>query len=222
MAARLVLDTRERKLIKLFRKGDIDVRTLDVGDILCEYDDGSGWVAERKTVDDLAISIQDGRWDEQRDRLFKTGLSVIYIVEGDVASACRPELLGALVNLELMGVHVFRTWSLPETKDILQHLWTKMQSSSSTPMQTLVTNKRRKFSEPNAIWIRQITCIPSFSESIARAILQHFNGSMRELRDALMAPVPFPDVPISATGRLGKGACRQAPGGLQPARMKQT
>jgi len=121
-----------------------------------------------------------------------------------VAGACRPELLGALVNLELMGVHVFRTWSLPETKDLLQHLLTKMQSSPSTPMQTLVTNKRRKFSEPNTIWIRQIACIPTFSESIARAILQHFNGSMRELCEALGAPAQFPDVPISATGRLGK------------------
>ena len=106
MAARLNLDTCERKLIKLFTKGSIDVRTLDVGDVLCEYDDGSGWVAERKTVDDLAISIQDGRCDEQRDCLFKTGLAVVYIVEGDVASACRPELLGAFVNLELLGVQV--------------------------------------------------------------------------------------------------------------------
>jgi len=59
--ARLVLDRRERKLIQLFTKGSVDVRTLDVGDVLCEYDDGSGWVAERKTVDDLAQSIQDGR-----------------------------------------------------------------------------------------------------------------------------------------------------------------
>ena len=204
MAARLVLDTRERKLIKLYKEGDTDVRPLDVGDILCEYDDGSGWVAERKTIDDLAISIQDGRWDEQRDRLFKTGLTVVYIIEGDVARACRLELLGALVNVELMGVHVFRTWSLAETKDLLQHLLTKMQGSSSTPTQTLVTNKRRKFSEPTTIWIRQIMCIPSFGETIARAILQHFNGSMRELQDALRTPVPFPDVPISATGRLGK------------------
>jgi len=66
------------------------------------------------------------------------------------------------------------------------------------------TNKRRKFSEPTTIWIRQIMCIPSFSVTIARAILQHFDGSMRELHDALRIPVPFPDVAISATGRLGK------------------
>ena len=59
--ARMVLDRRERNLIKLFNKDDIEVRTLDVGDILCEYGDGSGWVAERKTRDDLAASIQDGR-----------------------------------------------------------------------------------------------------------------------------------------------------------------
>ena len=184
------------------------MHTLDVGDVLCEYgDDGSGWVAERKTVDDLAASLQDGRWEEQCDRLIKTGMSVVFIVEGDLKDArfSFASLWGAVITAELMeGVHVFRTWSLEETKDLLMHLLTKMKSFSSAPTQTLVTNRKRKFSEPSNIWIRQIACIPTFSEAIARAILQHFNGSMRELREALRTPELFPDVPISATGKLGK------------------
>ena len=46
----LIVDARERKLIKLFAADQIVVETLDVGDILCKYEDGSGWIAERKTA----------------------------------------------------------------------------------------------------------------------------------------------------------------------------
>ncbi len=57
---RLVVDARERSLIKVLGK-DIVVETLEVGDILCEYENGAPWIAERKTADDLAASIRDGR-----------------------------------------------------------------------------------------------------------------------------------------------------------------
>ena len=46
---RIVIDTRERQLIKLFGEGEIEVQSLDVGDILCEYESGNSWIAERKT-----------------------------------------------------------------------------------------------------------------------------------------------------------------------------
>ena len=82
MAAKLVLDARERKLIKLFGDGEINLETLEVGDALCTYEDGSGWVAERKAAKDFANSIKDGRWSEQKDRLWKSGYTVIFIVEG--------------------------------------------------------------------------------------------------------------------------------------------
>ena len=38
-------------------------------------------ILERKTVDDLAASIKDGRWHEQKMRLKACGLSrVIYLI----------------------------------------------------------------------------------------------------------------------------------------------
>ena len=49
----LIIDARERKLIRLFAAEQISVATLDVGDILCKYSDGSGWIAERKTAGNL-------------------------------------------------------------------------------------------------------------------------------------------------------------------------
>ena len=52
-AMALIIDARERKLIKQFAADQISVETLDVGDILCKYSDGSGWIAERKTAGNL-------------------------------------------------------------------------------------------------------------------------------------------------------------------------
>ena len=52
-AMALIIDARERKLIKQFAADQVVVETLDVGDILCKYEDGSGWIAERKTAGNL-------------------------------------------------------------------------------------------------------------------------------------------------------------------------
>ena len=68
MTTRLVVDRRERQLVRQLGADAIDVQTLDFGDVLCAYPDGAGWVAERKTSQDLAASLIDGRWHEQKDR----------------------------------------------------------------------------------------------------------------------------------------------------------
>ena len=198
----IIFDMRERNLIKLFRPTDILVETLDVGDVICKYESGEGWIAERKTTTDLAKSIQDGRWPEQMDRLFKSGFTVVYIIEGSLKDANFhfESLLGALINAEFAGAHVFRTWDIIETKQLIVHMRNKVSSACHVPTETLATNKRKKDSNIENIWIRQITCIPSFSEGIARAILTHF-GSMSALREALMAEA-FPEIPIHPSGRL--------------------
>ena len=154
----------------------------------------------------MAKSIQDGRWQEQKDRLYNLGYTVLFIVEGNLkdASFTFESLLGAVVNAELTeGTHVFRTWDIKETHQLIQQLHKKMSLHCHAPTDSLVTNKRKKDNTIENIWVRQLACIPLISEGIARAILVHF-GSMRDLRDALQSSV-FPDVPIRASGGvLGK------------------
>ena len=58
----LVVDKRERHLLALLGDGGVQAATLELGDVLCKYPDGSCWVAERKSTQDLANSIKDGRW----------------------------------------------------------------------------------------------------------------------------------------------------------------
>ena len=48
----LFVDARERHLAALFGAGAVTVMTLDVGDVRCEYADGTSWILERKTAID--------------------------------------------------------------------------------------------------------------------------------------------------------------------------
>ncbi len=72
--------------------GDVIIR-IDGGDVECDTDSddvvdtGAVVVVEIKRIDDLAASIGDGRWREQKSRLLslreRTGVVIAYLIEGD-------------------------------------------------------------------------------------------------------------------------------------------
>ena len=55
-----ILDLRERLLSAALGEYPHTMANLPVGDILTRYDDGTQWIAERKTAKDLAQSIRTG------------------------------------------------------------------------------------------------------------------------------------------------------------------
>ena len=81
--ATVVVDRREAKLARLLQ--DAEVRSLDVGDIMCTYDQGGVWIAERKTCDDLANSMRDGRFAEQKDLPTRHTQIRFVVVGGDTS-----------------------------------------------------------------------------------------------------------------------------------------
>ena len=203
----LVVDKRERHLLALFGEC-VQAETLELGDVLCTYADGSRWVAERKTTQDLANSIKDGRWEEQKARLASSGLHVFYILEGDykaVQGIPYGTLLGAYSNLLLQpGITtVVRTTDIYETKFVLTQLASKCQGVAKPMPLGVVSSKRKKEDDTRNIWIRQLACIPTISEHIAATILDHF-GSMSALREALRSPETFPVVHLSRSACVGK------------------
>ncbi len=56
----LSIDHREKGLISFLQCLRPRVASLLVGDVVCTYETGQAWAAERKTADDLAKSIIDG------------------------------------------------------------------------------------------------------------------------------------------------------------------
>ncbi|CAM9328386.1 unnamed protein product, partial [Laminaria digitata] len=97
--AMLIVDNREHEFMSmqsaLLQKGvPCETRQLPLGDMLWvarrEDDPASevllGYIVERKTASDLASSIVDGRYDEQKRRLKLSGLRRrIYLVEGNLS-----------------------------------------------------------------------------------------------------------------------------------------
>lgn len=86
----LVIDNREKALITKLREKQIsfEIKQLDIGDI--QFLNSAGEIAlifERKTINDLASSILDGRYKEQGFRLDKHCLhnhNIYYIIEGNI------------------------------------------------------------------------------------------------------------------------------------------
>ena len=85
----ILIDNREKGLIELLGNDPLKhvIMPLDVGDIQIKVDDQILFVYERKTIEDLAASIQDGRYREQKARLISLFPSmgqrhrITYIIE---------------------------------------------------------------------------------------------------------------------------------------------
>ena len=202
----LSIDHRERKLISVCTGLVVfQIKSLTIGDVTCSYEDGSAWVAERKTADDLARSIVDGRLVDQTARLLRSGYSYVFLlVEGDLSSTNLPHntLLGACINAELRdNSHCFRTACVEETALVIQQLVNKCTTPPGIPSGIQPKSKRVRDSE--TVWVRQLMCIPSISEHIARQLLGHF-GSLRSLQDALADLDSFPRIRLNARSAVGK------------------
>lgn len=114
----------------LTKKGiKCEKRTLEVGDFMwIAYNKEKNeeivldFIVERKAIDDLASSIIDKRYEEQKFRLNKSGLkNKYYIVEGDVKKASNfnnieMRLKSAMISIQLDG------FFLKQTKDTDQSI----------------------------------------------------------------------------------------------------
>ena len=210
-AMALTVDARERALIEVLAKREVDhtVATLPLGDI-CYSSDCGTWLAERKRTDDLAQSIKSGRWGEQLGRLFSSHAAcIVLIFEGDLrnTSISYWSVLGAVVNAELRkNAHVFRTWDVGETANLVCHLIGKLAAPPPALPSSLgppTLSKRKRDSEVQTVHVRQLMCIPSISENIARKLLAQF-GTVAALQRALAASGEFPCVSLNKRSCLGE------------------
>ncbi len=205
----LCKDVRETGLIQLLQCQKPTVLSLPVGDITCSYEDNSAWVLERKSANDLAGSIIDGRLADQTARLMCSGYSHVFlIVEGDLSSTKLPHetLLGACINAELRpGSHLIRTACIEESALAIQQLVKKCANPPGIPSGIKPKSKRVRDSE--TVWIRQLMCIPSISERAARKLLDHF-GNLRELQEALEDIDSFPKIRLDGRTCIGQTRIR--------------
>jgi ERCC4-type nuclease len=109
----------------------IKIEQLHIGDIVIEDDSGKTiLIFERKTLNDLAASIKDGRYNEQSFRLNKEQIhnhNIIYIIEGDIerynekrTHISKKTLISTMFSLlYYKGFSVYRTNTIFETADTI-------------------------------------------------------------------------------------------------------
>jgi ERCC4-type nuclease len=229
------VDFREKDLIDSMTAAGVHVtpRGLDVGDILFRRDgvegvEGIQLILERKKTTDLAASIKDGRWREQKTRLKESGVPAMFVVEGslDGCAIQRRTLVSAISNtITRDSMHVIRTYSVHETCEYIQHLAGNM----AVPPPTRSTlraprSKRCRESDPAVVYIRQLMCIPSVSETIAHNIAQEYT-SLPVLQESLAAdPDCLSAIHMSKARRVGRGITgniRRAITGIPMSRPRQ-
>lgn len=135
-------------MVWVARPGPGAARAGDVEHVL-------GYVVERKRMQDLAASVFDGRYTEQKRRLRESGIArVLYLVEGRYSDTERIEasrLVSACANTQVKpGFYVLHTRSEDETADVLAALHAEIELQFTQHLTNGVAAIREGRSGPDA------------------------------------------------------------------------
>jgi crossover junction endonuclease MUS81 len=173
---------------------------LDIGDvhILSSNSNIPVLIIERKSLPDLAASIKDGRYREQKARLLNfrksTGCALLYLFEGiqDTYSniLSKETLRGCCINSMIRDdIHVHQTTSITDTCEFIEHImknapgWDTVTSISAGSYAKSVKTKKKEFMTPEVCYILQLSQIPGISKAIAEAVKEE-HSSISELLQA--------------------------------------
>ena len=132
---KIKIDNRERSLIKLmkalknqyeYNHLEIIVEKLDLGDVIIENSKGEELlIIERKSLNDLASSIKDGRYSEQSLRLDNYDIhnhNIVYLLEGNMAlwSNKYSKMTAKTLYVTMFCLQYYKGFSVIKTNDILE------------------------------------------------------------------------------------------------------
>jgi ERCC4-type nuclease len=141
----IIIDFREKDIIKHFTEMNDQINKIDknvkieiktenllLGDILIDK-----LLIERKTINDLAASIVDGRYKEQSFRLLKAldeGFKVFYFIEGNMdlytGAITKNTLVSTIYSLTHKGFQVLLTKNSKETAFFILKFAEKMKKDA--------------------------------------------------------------------------------------------
>lgn len=193
---------------------EIRSERLPLGDVIL-HDPSQGQqkdivIFERKTLNDLAASIRDGRYKEQSFRLIETAAAtgfhthnIVYIIEGDLAQynekhsqITKTALQSAMVSLMYYkGFSVIRTMNIGETAEFILNFADKVAKEGPLPVAEIPTptptptasysevstkKEKRDFITRDNIGEIMLAQVPGVSAKMAAAILAKYDGSIYE------------------------------------------
>lgn len=189
----LICDYRESALISKLEKNELNIdikkKNLNLGDFII-----GNIIIERKTCQDLACSLLDGRYKEQSNRLIEhkqnnPDIKIIYIIEGNldllynVKNITKDTLMSCIVSLICeKDFNVMISANLNETSKYLLKIVKKYNTlckpESSKITNFLSNNKKNSQITKENIGELMMSNIPNVSVNIAYQLLEPFNGDI--------------------------------------------
>ena len=216
------VDSRENELFQLMNSTvvqdvklshiEIESIQLEIGDICIRQSRESNetLLIERKSINDLAASIIDGRYKEQSYRLFHADIpnhNIVYLIEGKINdlnrrfSRIKPTALySAMIVLQYFkGFSVFRTMSIKESAEYIVRITDKISRESTkgyydgfvnpyegVEYQQVVSKNKKTNITPDNIGELMLCQIPSVSSNIAKEVMNRF-GTIVKLIESIQA-----------------------------------
>ena len=189
----LICDYRENSAINKLEVNESKViikkENLNLGDFII-----GNIIIERKTCQDLACSILDGRYKEQGNRLIEKreenpDIKIIYIIEGNfdllynVKNITKDTLMSCVVSLICeKNFGVLLSKDLNETCKYLLKITKKYYNNSngniSNKLNFLSTSKKNSQITRENVGILMLSNIPNISVNISTQLLEPFNNDI--------------------------------------------
>ena len=225
----LLVDNRENKIIKILAEipqfTDYSIQQLPIGDFIVNRNGEPYFVFERKSVNDLYQSINDGRYKEQKARLFSQFRAnrIIYIVEGSLSElysdSRKKAVTGSIFNMQFRDkITIVRTHNPVETAQFILSFLDKFAKNpdwftdnSTGPDQgeysSLIKVNKSSNVTPEVCQIVMLTQIPGVSHNFSKKILQEY-GNIEKLICALKShekpEMLLADIKVTDKRKLGK------------------
>ena len=202
----LLIDNRE-SIKELFTDSEINISftNLLLGDYIIKYKEEEVIIIERKTTEDYANSIRDGRHREQKGRLLSNYAKhqIIYLVEGNISKenpsfhynkVTKETLISSIVNTMLRDdINVFHTKDIKETVFFVQTLYKKIKKqgidfmnksySHEDAMIQSVHKKKNKNITKKMCQKMMFNTIPNISLITAERLLNQFGSIQKCISD---------------------------------------
>lgn len=195
MEFKIIIDSREQKLISNFPENEITTATLFLGDVaITDDDDNVILIFERKTLSDLKASVFDGRYKEQKKRLTDnfSNRQIMYLIEGfQKFNKLEEILISTLIHSIFRdNINVLFTKDPADTATAIKAIHKRVCKNPSYFIDE--EQKRTCYSNPilmkhkndQDVQINMLCQIPGISTATANAIIKEF-GSMKCLMNVM-------------------------------------
>ena len=192
----LLIDNRETKIKEHFKNKDyVTIENLELGDIIFKYNNEIVLIIERKTLSDLAASIKDGRYNEQKKRLLSNYAKhkILYIIEGNmnkssdyiVGGLPMYTLFSSVINMLLRdNINVYKSIDIQETLRFIKKFIKKLKKQGISFLtkkeisytQAVIKSKKKENMTPKICYLQQLSQIPRVSYKIAKTISQEYTS----------------------------------------------